>query len=284
VPEVIRQVRKDMVAQGTCHPAFTGMAQVLQEHPNIYGEDEPEDFGRERDRQAEVVYFMGCVGQYREEEATEEVLELLDRLAVDFTLIEEVCCGGVLEDIGYSLDDKLVARNLELIRATGAKTVITGCPKCMLTFTRMPQYADPLRQAGIEVVHLSQFLARQDLDVQTDKLVTYHDPCDLGRHCGLYEEPRRTIKNIAPRFKEMAHNRQAADCCGAGGGVRGAYPANSIAMARRRLQAAEDIGAEVVLTECNSCVHNLSNAKLRKQKLEILSTAQFLNRLLEETS
>jgi Fe-S oxidoreductase len=53
-------------------------------------------------------------------------------------------------------------------------------------------------------------------------------------------------------------------------------------MARRRLQEAEEIGAEVLLTECNSCVHNLSNAKLRKQKLKILITAQFILELLEE--
>ena len=68
---------------------------------------------------------------------------------------------------------------------------------------------------------------------------------------------------------------------GAGGGVRGAFPKNSLAMARRRLQEAEEVGAEVVLTECNSCVHNLSNAKLRKQKLRICSTTQFINELME---
>ena len=113
------------------------------------------------------------------------------------------------------------------------------------------------------------------------KKVTYHDPCDLGRHCGIYEEPRETIRKIAGDFVEMAHHHVDALCCGAGGGVRGAYAKNSIAMARRRLEEVDEVGAEVVLTECNSCVHNLSNAKLRKQKFKIYNTTQFINELME---
>ncbi len=64
--------------------------------------------------------------------------------------------------------------------------------------------------------------------------------------------------------------------------MRGAFAKNSITMARKRLEEAEEIGAEVVLTECNSCVHNLSNAKLRAQKFRIYTTAAFLNQLLDE--
>ncbi|MFH1490982.1 MAG: heterodisulfide reductase-related iron-sulfur binding cluster, partial [Pseudomonadota bacterium] len=119
-----------------------------------------------------------------------------------------------------------------------------------------------------------------DFGVTTQKRVTYHDPCDLGRHCGIYEEPRDTIRKIAPNFVEMPHNRAEALCCGAGGGVRGAFAKNLIAMARRRLEEVEETGAEVLLTECNSCVHNLSNAKLRKQKFEIYNTTRFIRELI----
>jgi Fe-S oxidoreductase len=80
----------------------------------------------------------------------------------------------------------------------------------------------------------------------------------------------------------MPNNRANALCCGAGGGVRGAFPRNSIAMARRRLEEAEEIGAEIVLSECNSCVHNLANAKLRKQKFKVYNTTQYINELMEE--
>jgi len=280
VPEIIKAARQGMVGLGTCHPAFTGMDQVLDEHDDIYAADDPEDFGRERDHKAAVVYFAGCVGLYREEDATEAALDLLDHLEVDYTLISEVCCGGVLEDVGFAIKSRLVERNLEKILATGAKTLITGCPYCFRTFSLKEPYR-LLADAGVEVLHLSQFLAQKDMGVTTGRRVTYHDPCDLGRHTGIYQEPRETIKAMAPDFVELASHHADSLCCGAGGGVRGAYGLNSIAMARRRLEEVEASGAEVVLTECNSCVHNLANAKLRKQKFEIMTTAQFIMELLE---
>ena len=279
VPEVIKQVRRDMVNIGSCHPAFKGMHKVLQEHTNIYAEDEPEDFERERNKQADYVFFIGCVGAFREDESTMATLALLDHLKLDYTLIDEVCCSGVLEDVGYAINENLAETNIERILATGAKTIITGCPYCARTFNNKTPYAK-LKAEGIRIYHLSQVLKDFDMGVTTDKRVTYHDPCDLGRHCDIFEEPRETIRKIAPSFVEMPNNRLDALCCGAGGGVRGAYAKNSIAMARRRLEQAEEIGAEIVLTECNSCVHNLSNAKLRKQKFEIYTTTQFINDLI----
>jgi Fe-S oxidoreductase len=279
VPEIIKQARRDMVHVGACHPAFKGMNEVLQKHTNIYAEEDAPDFDREKNRQAAYVYFVGCVGLYREDESTEATLEVLDHLGVDYTLIDEACCSGVLEDVGYEIHPDLARKNMDAILATGAKTVITACPYCFRTFNNKPQYA-PLRDKGTRIVHLTQLLKDVDPGVKTDKRVTYHDPCDLGRHCGIYEEPRQIIRRIAPHFVEMAHHHAESLCCGAGGGVRGAYPKNSLAMARRRLKEAEDVGAEVVLTECNSCVHNLSNAKLRKQNVKIFNTTQFIRELL----
>jgi Fe-S oxidoreductase len=280
VPEILKAVRKDMVDVGTCHPAFKGMNQILDGHANIYSIDQRQTFGRRVNAKADFVYFMGCVGQYREEEAVEATLDILDYLAVDYTLVEEVCCSGVLEDVGFSIHDDLVQRNVALIRDTGAKTIITGCPYCMRTFKNKEQYK-PIRDAGIEVMHISQFLKDFDFKTQTDLKVTYHDPCDLGRHCGIYNEPRQTIRKIAPNFVELPNHHAESLCCGAGGGVRGAYAQNSLAMARYRLQQAENVGADVVLTECNSCAHNLSNAKLRRQKFDIYTTSQFIKLLLE---
>ncbi len=282
VPEIIKQARKDMVNLGSCHPAFVGMNKVLQENTNIYAEDELPEFEKERGGQAQYAFFVGCVGTFREEEATESVIELLDRLEVDFTLIDEVCCSGVLEDVGHAINPDLAATNIERIKATGCEAVITGCPYCYRTFKNKPQYA-PLRDAGIEIIHISQFISRFDFNgITTDLKVTYHDPCDLGRHCGIYDEPRQTIAKVAPEFVEMDHHHAKSLCCGSGGGARGAYAKNSIAMAKNRLAEALDSGADVLLTECNSCVHNLANAKMRSQKIRIMNTTQFLNELLED--
>lgn len=281
VPEIIRQARKDMVDIGACHPVFTGMNEVLEKHSNIYADKNPVDFGKELNRKAEYVYFVGCVGSYREDDATIETLALLDRLDVDYTLIDESCCTGVLDDVGHSIIQKHADHNITNILSTGANTVITGCPYCFRTFKNKAPYAK-LREGGLEIIHISQFLNNFDFGITTDKVVTYHDPCDLGRHTGIYEEPRSVIQKIAPNFVELRHNREEALCCGAGGGMRAAFPADSIAIARRRLQEVDEAEAQVLLTECLSCAHNLSNAKLRKQKFEIYTTTQFINMLLEE--
>ncbi len=280
VPEIIKQARKDMVDIGSCHPAFKGMHEVLQEHTNIYAEAEPPEIEGKRKQKAQYVYFIGCVGAYREEEATTATLVLLDQLGVDYTLIDETCCSGVLEDVGYQINLDLARKNVDRILDTGAKSIITGCPYCSRTFNNKTQYA-ALKDNGVRVLHLSQFLKDFDFGVQTDKRVTYHDPCDLGRHCGIYQEPREIIRKVAPNFVEMPHHHAEALCCGAGGGVRGAYAKNSIAMARRRLAEAEAVKAEIVLTECNSCVHNLANAKLRKQKFKIYNLSHFISELIQ---
>ncbi len=283
VPEILRSVRQEMVAMGACHPAFSGMNDVLQAKANIYAESDAPDYveGRKVNQPAEHVYFAGCVGAYREEEATAATLDLLDRLEVDYTLIDEICCTGILEDVGYAIHTAKADAIIDRVKATGARSLITACPYCYRTFRDKAPYKG-LLESGIEIVHMTQFLKACDFGVTTDLVVTYHDPCDLGRHGGVYEEPRATIRKIAKNFVEMEHHRAQSLCCGAGGGVRGSYPANSIGMARRRLAEAEAIGADVVLTECNSCVHNLSNAKLRRQKMKIFTTPQFIGHLLEE--
>lgn len=280
-PDIIKQVRKDMVHIGSCHPAFKGMNEVLKTSTNIYAEDEHEDFGRKRNIKAEVVFFIGCVGAYREDEATMATLDLLDRLKIDYTLIDEVCCSGVLEDVGFELNEDLAKKNIERILATGAKTIVTGCPYCARTFNNKAGY-EALKNDGRRVIHISEFLKEIDFGVTTKERVTYHDPCDLGRHCNIYEAPREIIRRIAPNFVELEHNRANALCCGAGGGVRGAFAKNSIGMARRRLAEVEAAGADILLTECNSCVHNLNNAKLRNQKFRIYTTTQFINQLLSK--
>ena len=204
VPEIIKAVRRDMVASQTCHPVFEGMNKVLGEHTNIYAEDDPEDFDREHNQQAENVFFIGCVGLYREDETTEATLDLLDRLEVDYTLIDEVCCTGVLEDVGYAINQERADQNIKAILATGAKRLITGCPYCFRTFVNKPQYQE-LRDK-VEIVHISQFLNNFDFGVKTDKKVTYHDPCDLGRHTGHlrgapehHQEDRRRFRGTAPQ-------------------------------------------------------------------------------------
>ena len=285
VAEVLQEARKEMVRKGEGLPVFEGLQQVLDRQANIYGEDRRENLRREKNKQAEYIFFIGCVGSFREIESTRQTLNLLDRLKVDYTLIDEACCSGILEEVGYPISEDRVRENCQRILKTGAKTIITGCPYCFRTFNRTPSYA-PLRDQGIRIMHLTQFLEAVDFGVTTEKRITYHDPCDLGRHSKIFGEPRRIIQRITPNFVEMAHNQGQALCCGAGGGLRAAYPGMSIKMAGSCLREATDLGADILLTNCNSCLHNLSNAQkryshLRKSRIDIYNLGHFINLLLD---
>ena len=275
--EIIKAARRDMVGMGFDN-LFKAMGEVVEKYGNIYGEEKRSDWGHRKGK-APYALFLGCAGAYREEESVKETLQLLDILKVDFTLIDEVCCSGVLEDVGYKIKEDLVWRNIQEIQKTGAKTLITTCPYCYRVFKEHPAYKD----LGMEVKHITQFLKDFDFGVKTDKKVTYHDPCDLGRHAGIYDEPRQIIQKIAPNFVEPRRTRENAMCCGAGSGFRGAFPKESVKIARNRLsQIIEDTGAEILLTECPSCLHNFRNAKRQKQKIEIYNLTEFLARLYRE--
>ena len=275
--EVIKAMRKEMVGMGYDN-LFKALGEVVEKYGNIYGERERHDWGH-KNGTAPYVLFLGCVGAYREEESVRETIRLLDLLKIDYTMIDEVCCSGVLEDVGYKIKEDLAQHNVREIKKTGAKTLITTCPYCYRVFKEHPAYKD----LEIEIKHITQFLKNFDFQVTTEKKVTYHDPCDLGRHAGIYEEPREIIMKIAPNFVESRRNRENAMCCGAGGGFRGAFPKESVRIARNRLgQIIEETGAEILLTECPSCLHNFRNARRQKQKIEIYNITEFIARLYQE--
>jgi len=275
--EVIKAARREMVGMGYDN-LFKAMGEVVEKYGNIYGEKERHDWGHKKGK-APYVLFVGCVGTYREEESVDETISLLDILRVDFTTVDEVCCSGVLEDVGYKVREELARHNVREIRETGARALITTCPYCYRVFMEHPSY----KYLGLEVTHITQFLKDFDFRVKTERKVTYHDPCDLGRHSGIYEEPREIIQKIAPDFVEPERTRENAMCCGSGGGFRGTFPRDSLKIARNRLdRIIDETGAEILLTECPSCLHNFRNAKLRRQKIEIYNITEFIAQLYRE--
>jgi heterodisulfide reductase subunit D len=93
---------------------------------------------------------------------------------------------------------------------------------------------------------------------ELDTVVTYHDPCHLGRHCGVFDAPREVLKSIpGVEFREMQFIRENSWCCGAGGGVKTGFKDRAVDMAVRRLEQAEETGAEYIVSACSFCYQNL---------------------------
>jgi heterodisulfide reductase subunit D len=236
-------------------------------------------------RQAKVVYFTGCVAAFYPLAygIPQAFAQILDRAGVDFTCLggEEWCCGFPLLNAGMGdAVAALVQHNIAAVQAIGARVLVTTCPSCYHTWQHIYRevYGKPL---GFDVRHASEFLiallAAQRLPLQPrEETITYHDPCDLGRQSGLYDEPRRVLQSIPGlQLVEMAETRQRALCCGGGGDVEMADADLVAAVARRRLQMALDTGARTVVSACQQCKRTLvAAARREKAKVKVLDITE----------
>ncbi|WP_407453130.1 (Fe-S)-binding protein [Methanobrevibacter sp.] len=213
-----------------------------------------------------MLYFRGCTAREKLtgiQEATEKLLKLAD---VDYHILDdEKCCGSVLLRTGF-IDEaaEQIKKNTEVLKG---ETIITSCAGCYKTLK--DDYE------GLDVIHISQLLnkligdGKLDLS-KTDLNVTYHDSCHLGRHCDEYDEPREVIKSVA-NLIEMEHIRENSLCCGAGGGVKSAYPEIAFEMGKSRIEQAKETGCKTLVTPCPFCKLNLEN-----DDLEVLDLTEFL--------
>jgi heterodisulfide reductase subunit D len=248
--------------------------------------------GLDRKPEAEVVYFMGCVAAFYPMvySVAQSLVSLMDRAGVNFTTMggEEYCCGFplVIAGMGKDMQD-MMHHNVEAVRALGAKKLVAACPSCYHTWKHdYPRYLDePL---GFEVIHETEFLldlvGSGALDLKPlEKVVTYHDPCDLGRNSGIYDEPRQILEAIPGlTLVEMKDIRETALCCGGGGDVEMADAEVSKAVGRSRMLQAQETGADLIVTACQQCKRTLLGAaRANKIRLRTLDISELLLQAME---
>jgi L-lactate utilization protein LutB len=226
-------------------------------------------------KKSPLVLYIGCVGMSTETETAVHAINLLQRMGLDFTLIDEVCCEAVKGEIGSRANPDRIKQNIEKIKEAGGQEVLFLCPTCLKTFL---EYDEKYR-TGLIFETLPSYLNKHFsfTSLATDsETVTYHDPCHLGRGLGSYDGARELLKGLESKFSEMEHHHQESLCCGAGGGVRAFYPKFSRDIARRRVKEAEEVKAAILLTDCLSCKHNLKQGVPLEGKLRVLTTPEFL--------
>lgn len=221
----------------------------------------------------EVLYCPGCTASYDPaiQPVAREVARLLGAAELDFGILEkeEICCGSTVLRVGDRANfEKVRARNLEALNRTGARRIVAACAGCYSTLKH--EYGKDLEP---EVPHIVEFVDEllQDGLIRPSKpvprRVTYHDPCHIGRYCGVYDAPRRILQSIpGVELREMERIREWAWCCAAGGGVRTAFPEELAGWAAsQRLREALDTGAESLVTACPFCEQNLAEAARREE-------------------
>ncbi len=224
---------------------------------------------------AEVVYFVGCVSSFspRSFAIPRSIVNIFKKSGVDFTLLgeDEWCCGFPLLSSGMAGAVKRFAEhNIETVAGKGAKTLVTSCPSCFHTWKR--EYEEITgKKLPFGVMHVSQYIAKL-IDGGRIKLnplnakVTYHDPCDLGRNSGIFEEPRQVIKSIpGVDFVELPMQKLQANCCGGGGNLESLNPELAAKIAECKTDEIYSTGADIVVSTCQQCERTISTA-LRKKK------------------
>jgi L-lactate utilization protein LutB len=256
---------------------ITLLQHTIDRHGTPYGQMERAQFPVLQKR-ASTLLYIGCVGRSTEGETAGHSIRLLQRLGVEFTLIDEVCCEAVKKDIGSRPNPDRLQLNIERIREAGGQEVIFLCPTCLKTFLDYDQEHPSGLTFETVLSYLGQhFVFSSGKGGKGDPLtITYHDPCHLGRGLESFDGARGLLKEIGKNVVEMEHHHQDSLCCGAGGGIRGFYPKFSRDIARRRVKEAEEVKAELLLTDCLSCRHNLKQGIPFEGNLQVMTTPEYL--------
>ncbi|HEY93390.1 MAG TPA: (Fe-S)-binding protein [Dehalococcoidia bacterium] len=216
----------------------------------------------------DVLYFSCCIPAYdpsvqRVAKATASVLK---KAGVNFGILgtEEKCCGESVRKAGdENLFKTLAETNINNFKEAGVTRIVTTSSHCYNTFKN--EY--PELGGEFEILHSSQFFAelidegKITFSKEINKKVTYHDACYLGRHNGVYDEPRKVLQSIPGiELVEMVDYRENSLCCGGGGGRIWMDTKKGERFSDLRIEQAIETGAEILAAACPYCILNFEDS------------------------
>ena len=290
ISETMRQLRERYIdeevgpLQGGLGAMLAALATTrnVANEPNdtrlIWSDNLPERPPQLETRQAEVLYFIGCVGALFPQTyaVPQSFVQILGSAGVDYTVLggEEWCCGYPVYGAGRKERlFELAEHNMARLAETGAKMLVTTCPSCYYTWHHL--YPEVLGHAApAEVLHSTEFLANLIAEGRLtlgpiEDVVTYHDPCDLGRKSGVFDAPRQILHHIPGLvFNEMPQHGPNSLCCGGGGDIA-MYAGDVVAdVAQRRMHQAQAVEARTMISACQQCKRTLADGA-RKARIRI---------------
>jgi Fe-S oxidoreductase len=302
ITDILLEMRAYCVEEGQLIPEHMVVIDNLKKEGNAMGEPKAErgawaeglglkDINTEK---ADVIFHAGCRYSYDKDlrEVIRGAVSLMQLAGADVGIAgkEESCCGGRAYELGFRGEAENYADDmLSRIKASGASTLVTCCSDGYAHLRYL--YPRMGKTPPVEVLHITEYLNRMikegrlRLNNEVPLLVTYHDPCHLGRMSepytgewkgdklrrpmsmkrtgrkGCYEPPREVLRSIpGMQLVEMERIKECAWCCGAGGGVMEAYPEFSSWTAGERLEEAKCTGADALVTACPWCERSFKDA------------------------
>lgn len=213
-----------------------------------------------------TLYYPGCSTKFVAKDVEENYKKLMNKMGLDFIMLADLekCCGSPILNAGYKEDfKKLAEENLKIFKEHGIGKIVTNCPGCYLHFKKVyPEYLGDAWDIEVEYLLITIWKAYEAGKIkfkQKSGVITYHDPCHLGRAIGIYEEPRQILQASGYEVREMKFNREYALCCGAGGTVNVNAAELSSDIAKDRIKMATETGAEIITSPCVLCTYQLDS-------------------------
>ena len=286
--ELMTALRRILIPDGRVPPGLPTVQSVMASASTVGNpwKQEPEDRAKwakdlgvkEFIEGTELLYFPCCTTAFdpRIQPVAQATSKVLASLGVDFGILgtKENCCAESIRKLGNEkLFKRLARENIKTFIDNGVKKILVTSPHCYHTFkNEYPEF-----MVNFEVIHTSQYLfelineGKLKFTQEYGKKVTYHDPCYLGRHNGIYEEPRDVLKSIPGlELVEMADSRAESLCCGAGGGRMWMETPKNERFADIRLEQAIEVGAEVLAVACPYCMVMLKDSVISAHKEDVI--------------
>jgi len=284
--EVQRGMREEIAARGLLPEPLKQLDRKIENSHNIFGAKEKRNKWAEDlnlPRTGKVLYFAGCFASYTHTDTARATVAVLDASGIDVAFLgeEEWHCGLVPAWNGsVSLLKEMAEHNVKAIKSSGAEMVVFSCPECYRTFQL--DYPEMIGELPFETSHVSEIFDRLiskgyiKISKANSQKVTYHDPCHLGRHLRVLDEPRKVIQAVpGTELVEMECSRQWSWCCGLGSGVTKAlHPEFANWTATERIKEAKSV-ANILVTGCARCISNLQ-PEAKKHAVKIADLPVFV--------
>jgi heterodisulfide reductase subunit D len=214
-----------------------------------------------KEHRTPVLYFAGCAASFDPDMQSVAVqsARLMQEAGVEFSILgnDEPCCISKLRRMGDADFTREAQKRIDMFNEQEITTIVVSCAGCYKGF-----HSDygRLWPGAKRVLHLTEFLdqliteGRLRPEREVPLTVTYHDPCHLGRHSGIYGPPRRILKAVPGlTLAEMPRHGAFSACCGMGGGLKTVNPEIQHKMGASRISEAESTGAQAIVTPCQTC-------------------------------
>jgi Fe-S oxidoreductase/nitrate reductase gamma subunit len=289
LPKIIGLRQGQVLMEAKFPPELNQFFKSMETNSNPwgFGSDSRGDWADElnvellsQDSSVDILYWVGCAGAFddRSKKVTLSMIKILKEAGINYGILgkEENCCGDQARRLGNEyLFQTIAQENINIFKKYGIRKILTTCPHGYNTFkNEYPEFAGTIGEKDwqVEVIHHSELIndliqtGRLKINRKLDNPLSFHDPCYLGRHNGIFKAPRSALSHLGCKINEMKNHGYHSSCCGAGGGLMWTDEKLGTRINHMRTDQALETNSNLISTSCPFCLTMLEDGIKDKGK------------------